>query len=307
MMAPLCKEYHRHHPDGCDWGELFVHFARASALASSYPTLRPGRHPSGHALARLGLFPAIAESKAACPAIADGYDRRRGGAKMPLGLESQIEQCLKEGRRSEGLQLRRLESLLRAAGEGPSPFWAEFAQARFTKVLCEKLNLSAAEGLLAYMRTVSKRLDGINKIAVDHALNLDASTNVASKLGVRQEQAARKTNITSVTTYRMNIEGPALKEFARLLNSPTNADIISLGLDPISFQKFIEDHDHASPSATAKIVVLGGAVMDLNFVIPHMPDFGESVQALRFAAHPGGKGLTQAVACARLGLETKLI
>lgn len=57
----------------------------------------------------------------------------------------------------------------------------------------------------------------------------------------------------------------------------------------------------------AKVVVLGLAVMDLHFVIPEWPDEGRSVQATEFGMFPGGKGLTQAVACAKLGMQTNLV
>lgn len=56
-----------------------------------------------------------------------------------------------------------------------------------------------------------------------------------------------------------------------------------------------------------KIVVLGGAVMDLVFPIREMPNWKQAVQAKSFWMFPGGKGLNQAIAAARLGSETSLI
>jgi ribokinase len=49
------------------------------------------------------------------------------------------------------------------------------------------------------------------------------------------------------------------------------------------------------------IVVLGGAVMDLHFTVRELPQWKQAVQAHSFHMHPGGKGLNQAVAAARLG------
>lgn len=56
-----------------------------------------------------------------------------------------------------------------------------------------------------------------------------------------------------------------------------------------------------------KIVVLGGAVMDFFFVVDSLPPWGESVQTPTFLALPGGKGLNQAIAAAKMGAEVTLV
>ena len=56
-----------------------------------------------------------------------------------------------------------------------------------------------------------------------------------------------------------------------------------------------------------RVVVLGGAVMDLVFPVRDLPRWGQSVQAHSFDMYPGGKGLNQAVAAARLGAKVSLI
>lgn len=56
-----------------------------------------------------------------------------------------------------------------------------------------------------------------------------------------------------------------------------------------------------------RFVVLGGAVMDLVFPIRELPNWKQAVQAKSFQMYPGGKGLNQAVALARLGSDVSLI
>lgn len=55
------------------------------------------------------------------------------------------------------------------------------------------------------------------------------------------------------------------------------------------------------------IVVLGGLVMDLIWEVPDWPTKGRAVQATRFRMQPGGKGLNQAIAAARLGANVTVI
>jgi ribokinase len=67
----------------------------------------------------------------------------------------------------------------------------------------------------------------------------------------------------------------------------------------------------AAPAAGAlqagRVVVVGGAVMDATWRIKNLPAPETSSEAYGFDLSPGGKALTQAVATARLGLQTSLI
>jgi ribokinase len=56
-----------------------------------------------------------------------------------------------------------------------------------------------------------------------------------------------------------------------------------------------------------QVVVVGGAVMDATFRIKSLPAPETSSEAYDFSLSPGGKALTQAIACARLGLKSSLI
>jgi ribokinase len=58
---------------------------------------------------------------------------------------------------------------------------------------------------------------------------------------------------------------------------------------------------------SAKIVVLGAAVIDHVYTVNKLPDWGEGVHADSFTSLPGGKGLNQAIAAGRLGADVNLV
>lgn len=70
-------------------------------------------------------------------------------------------------------------------------------------------------------------------------------------------------------------------------------------------------HARRRPPATGapapRVVVIGAGVMDAIFRIRRQPLSDRSVEVDKFALTPGGKGLTQAIGCARLGMRTELI
>ena len=55
------------------------------------------------------------------------------------------------------------------------------------------------------------------------------------------------------------------------------------------------------------VVVVGSCNLDLVSTTTHLPSPGETIRAVAYAEHAGGKGLNQAVACARLGARTAFI
>jgi len=56
-----------------------------------------------------------------------------------------------------------------------------------------------------------------------------------------------------------------------------------------------------------KAVVIGSMNMDFTMDVNHLPSKGETVPAVRLRTSPGGKGLNQAVALARLGAEVLMV
>lgn len=61
----------------------------------------------------------------------------------------------------------------------------------------------------------------------------------------------------------------------------------------------LQTHTSMSPSQPI-ICVLGSLNIDLVYYVPHHPQAGETLTALRSDVSPGGKGANQAVACAKL-------
>lgn len=56
-----------------------------------------------------------------------------------------------------------------------------------------------------------------------------------------------------------------------------------------------------------KVLVVGSLNMDLTASAKRAPDSGETVVGMKFQTAPGGKGLNQAVQCARLGAEVTMV
>jgi ribokinase len=68
------------------------------------------------------------------------------------------------------------------------------------------------------------------------------------------------------------------------------------------------DPPHPQPaSATGRVVVVGSLNIDLVLGLNRMPAPGETVVGETLDRHPGGKGLNQAVAAARLGARVSMI
>lgn len=101
---------------------------------------------------------------------------------------------------------------------------------------------------------------------------------------------------------RGTTEPAVLRELA---NQLVRRDIYSVGSRAMVMLDAAEPAPDA-PSA-GRVIVVGGAVMDATFRIKSVPGPETSSEAYGFDLSPGGKGLTQAVAAARLGLQTSLI
>jgi ribokinase len=62
-----------------------------------------------------------------------------------------------------------------------------------------------------------------------------------------------------------------------------------------------------SSSAQFDVVVVGSANLDLVASVEELPRPGQTLIATGYAEHAGGKGLNQAVACARMGAKTAFV
>jgi ribokinase len=104
---------------------------------------------------------------------------------------------------------------------------------------------------------------------------------------------------------RGTIERNVLRELARQL---IRREEYSLGAKSVVMPYASENSSRKMPtSRPGRVVVLGGAVMDATFCTKVLPPIGTSNEAYAFQLAPGGKGLWQAVAAARLGLDVALV
>jgi ribokinase len=108
-------------------------------------------------------------------------------------------------------------------------------------------------------------------------------------------------NPPSDRALRGTIEPATLRELARQL---IRWDIYSLGSKSVVMPEL---PDETPTSGRGRVIVIGGAVMDATFRAKVIPVMQTSTEALKFNLAPGGKGLTQAVAAARLGLDVSLV
>ncbi len=104
---------------------------------------------------------------------------------------------------------------------------------------------------------------------------------------------------------RGTIERDVLRELARQL---IRREEYSLGAKSVVMPYASENSSRKMPmSRPGRVIVVGGAVMDATFRTKVLPPIGTSTEAYGFQLAPGGKGLWQAVAAARLGLDVALV
>ena len=99
-------------------------------------------------------------------------------------------------------------------------------------------------------------------------------------------------------TLRETVEARVLRELAYALVSPLPPTVLLPADEPVTPQI-----QHTS----GRVIVVGGAVMDAIFRTKMIPAHETSGIAHDFTLTPGGKGLWQAVAAAKLGLDVSLI
>jgi ribokinase len=100
-------------------------------------------------------------------------------------------------------------------------------------------------------------------------------------------------------------EQAALRELARQL---IRREVYSLGSkSATNGRPEANPIDTSTEHSSGKVIVVGGAVMDATFRTKILPQRETSTEAHGFDLSPGGKGLTQAVAAARLGLDVSLV
>jgi ribokinase len=112
-------------------------------------------------------------------------------------------------------------------------------------------------------------------------------------------------NAPSDRALRGSLEPSVLKELARQL---MRREVYSFGSKSVVMPLAADNPSTETPtSRRGRVIVVGGAVMDATFRTKVIPQVGTSTEALSFKLAPGGKGLMQAVAAARLGLDVALV
>ena len=104
---------------------------------------------------------------------------------------------------------------------------------------------------------------------------------------------------------RGTIENEVLQELARQL---MRREGYSFGTRSAVTPYLSESSSRRTPMPRpGRVIVIGGTVMDATFHTKDIPPRGTSTEAYAFGRAPGGKGLWQAVAAARLGLDVALV
>ena len=145
---------------------------------------------------------------------------------------------------------------------------------------------------------------------VDNALHSDLlgrrrSTLLSNWHRLHEALGLPRAEPPSDRALRGTIERDVLRELARQL---IRREEYSLGAKSVVMPYASDNSPRKMPtSRPGRVIVLGGAVMDATFHAKDIPPRGTSIEAYAFELAPGGKGLWQAVAAARLGLDVALV
>jgi ribokinase len=235
-----------------------------------------------------------------------------------------LTHVLEKMRARDGLTLARLQD---DRGQAAAPLLQLHAAQRFSNVY--KVDLpSAALGVVS--QCVLETIDGTHRIVADAILALGLFTEQYQRHGL-DEKVVRGLSADSLGTRRNALlanwrrlhealglaageppsdrtlrgttEHDVLRELARQL---IRREVSSVGARSVVVPA-PGDADRDRPAPQGRVIVVGGAVMDATFRTRKLPQSETSSEAYGFDLSPGGKGLTQAVAAARLGLEVALV
>jgi ribokinase len=136
-------------------------------------------------------------------------------------------------------------------------------------------------------------------------LGMRRNTLLASWRSLHEALGLAPLEPPSDRALRGTVEPAVLRELARQL---IRREEYSLGSKSVVMPDASENSPRKMPtSRPGRVLVVGGAVMDAKFRTKVLPQTGTSSEAYAFELAPGGKGLNQAVAAARLGLDVALV
>jgi ribokinase len=210
-----------------------------------------------------------------------------------------------------------------------APLLALAAVRRYAEVHDSSLTQAAIDVL---SQCVRDGLDGTHSIVADAVLALGvfadtyAGAGVDARVvrGLRSDSLGRRRGVLlahwhclheallvvaaerpSDRVLRGTTEPAVLRELARQL---IRREVYSLGSKSVVMpDQGTAASNGARPRRAGRVAVVGGAVMDATFRTKVLPQRETSSEAFGFTLSPGGKGLTQAVAAARLGLDVCLV
>jgi ribokinase len=247
----------------------------------------------------------------------------RSGAELPDALT--LTRALEKFRGGQGLTLSRLQA---DRSEATARLLGLAATRRRASI--DETGLAAAT-LAVLTECVRDDMSGTHQIVADAVLGLGVCSLTYSRAGLdaevirdlaadsagtrrrallanwrRLHEAVRQAveERPSASLLQGVVEPAALRELADQL---IRREVYSVGSRTAAAALEGLPVTSEPSGSTGKVVVVGGAVMDATFRTKALPVPETSSQAHGFELSPGGKGLTQAVAAAKLGLEVSLL
>ncbi|HEX6931863.1 MAG TPA: PfkB family carbohydrate kinase [Streptosporangiaceae bacterium] len=237
-----------------------------------------------------------------------------------------LTHCLEKLRARTGLTEERLEA---GSSEVAAPLLSLAAVRRYASVHQVELTTAA---LAVVRECIRDGLNGTHRIVADAVLGtglfaaaryrrdvdekvIDAlhsdllsrrrRTLLANWRQLHQAHGIEPGEAPSDRILRGSLERRVLAELARQM---VRREEYSLG----SMSVVMPGQGHVLAAVTpngsrGRVIVVGGAVMDATFRTKVLPERETSREAHDFFLSPGGKGLTQAIAAVRLGLDVSLL
>lgn len=236
-----------------------------------------------------------------------------------------LTHVLEKMRARDGLTLARLRD---DRGQAALPLLQLHATQRFSNVY--KVDpATAAHGVVS--QCVLETIDGTHRIVADAILALGLFSDKYLQYGI-DDRVVQGLSADSLGTRRNMLLGnwtrlhesmglsPGLAPSDRTLRGTTEPDVLrelarqlirrevnSVGSRSVVSPSASDATANGSTAPKGKVIVVGGAVMDATFRTKTLPQSETSSEAYGFDLSPGGKGVSQAVAAARLGLEVSLV
>ncbi|MDR2984041.1 MAG: PfkB family carbohydrate kinase, partial [Nocardiopsaceae bacterium] len=245
------------------------------------------------------------------------------GSESPKELV--LTHCLEKLRARNGLTADRLDA---GASGVAAPLLALAAVRRYAGI--HRVSLTQA-ALAVVSECIRDGLDGTHRIVADAVLATGVFTDgqyrdhidekvvealcsdllsrrrralLAYWLQLHQAHGLEPGEAPSDRVLRGSLELDVLAALARQL---VRREAHSLGSMSVVMPGQVPSPAAPSNGSRGRVIVVGGAVMDAVFRTKVLPERETSREAHDFFLSPGGKGLTQAVAAVRLGLDVSLL